>query len=45
MQIERIYKPDMRCQLQAIVLILRIVIPHHTVRNKKETIPKRGQSG
>ncbi len=36
MQIERIYKPDMRCQMQAIVLILRITLPREQANSFKK---------
>ena len=36
MQIERIYRPDMRCQMQAIVLILRITLPREQANSVKK---------
>jgi|GEM_PF-1990488 len=41
MQIERVYKPNMSCQLQAIVLILRIALPPehtHSVKQPRENL-------
>ncbi len=36
MQIVRIYKPDIRCQMQAIMLILRITLPREQAKNFKK---------
>ncbi len=43
MQIERIYKPDIRCQMHAIMLMLRIRIPYEpaTSVTKKEEVPQQ----
>lgn len=36
MQIERIYKPDVPCQMHAIMLILRIELPYERAKGVKK---------
>jgi hypothetical protein len=38
MQIERVYQPDMRCQMRAILLLLRIRPPYEGSRSRKKEV-------
>ncbi len=40
MQIERIYQPDLRCQMYAIMLILRIRLPHERSKSVTKEVPE-----